>query len=209
MGTVVTDGTFWSEVAASGGRWAVGFALAILIGVTVGIAMGRSRAVYYAVDPILTISYPVPKAALILVLVLWFGAGDVSRVLIIILGCLIPITISSYHGARGIEPRLLWSARALGTGRLALLPRVILPAALPQVLSGIRLAIAISIFALLASELLIRQSGVGAYLFTFYDLGATLRVWATAALIAVGGFLLDAGYVRLVRGGVRWLEGEV
>lgn len=206
---VLAEPAFWSEVLASSGRWAAGFTLAILIGVPLGIAMGRSRAVFYAVDPILTVSYPVPKAALILILVLWFGAGNVSRVGIIVLGCLIPIVISSFHGARGVEPRLLWSARALGTGRASTLLRVVLPAALPQVLSGLRLAIAISIFALLASELLIRQSGVGAYLFTFYDLGATLRVWATAVIIALGGFALDALYVQIVRFSLRWLEGEI
>lgn len=206
---VLTDPAFLSEVGASAGRWAAGFAIAILLGVPLGIAMGRSRLVFHAVDPLLTLSYPVPKAALILILVLLFGAGNVSRVTIIVLGCLIPIVMSSYHGAKGVEPRLVWSARGLGTSRLGALFRVVLPAALPAVLSGLRLAIAISIFALLASELLIRQSGVGAYLFTLYDLGATLRVWATASVIATGGFLLDVVYVRGVRQALPWLEGEV
>lgn len=208
-GRVLTDPAFLSEVSASASRWALGFAIAILVGVPLGIAMGRSRLVFSLVDPILTVSYPVPKAALILILVLVFGAGTVSRVTIIVLGCLIPIVMSSYHGTKGVEPRLVWSARGLGTSRAGALVRVVLPAALPQILSGLRLAIAISIFALLASELLIRQSGIGAYLFTFYDLGATLQVWATAAIIAVGGFLLDAAYVRAVRAGLPWLEGEV
>lgn len=206
---VLTDPAFLTEVTASGGRWAAGFAIAILIGVPLGIAMGRSRLVFYAVDPVLTISYPVPKAALILILVLLFGAGNVARVLIIILGCLIPIVVSSYHGSKGVEPRLIWSARGLGTGRIGTLVRVVLPAALPGVLSGLRLAIAISIFALLASELLIRQSGIGSYLFQLYDLGATLRVWATATVIAAGGFLLDVVYVRAVRALLPWLEGEI
>lgn len=206
---VLTDPQFLSEVGASAGRWAAGFAIAIAIGVPLGIAMGRSRFVFYAVDPVLTISYPVPKAALILILVLLFGAGNASRITIIVLGCLIPIVMSAYHGSKGVEPKLMWSARGLGTGRVGTLFRVVLPAALPQVLSGLRLAIAISIFALLASELLIRQSGIGAYLFTLYDIGATLRVWATASVIAVGGFLLDVVFVRAVRALLPWLEGEV
>lgn len=209
VGVVLTDTAFRLDVAASAGRWATGFAIAIVVGVPLGVAMGRSRAMFLAIDPLLTISYPVPKAALILLLVLVFGAGNVSRVTIIILGCFIPIVMSSYHGASGINPRLVWSARALGTGRIGTLFRVVLPAALPQILSGIRLGIAISIFALLASELLIRQSGIGSYLFTFYDLGLTLRVWATASIIAVGGFLLDAAYVAVVRRTATWLEGEV
>ena len=203
------DPTFLPNMAASAYRWALGFALAILIGVPLGALMGRSRLAFHLIDPILTVSYPVPRAALILILVLWFGAGDVSRVGIIILGCLIPIVISSYHGAKGINPHLLWSARALGTGRAAALLKVVLPAALPQVLSGLRLAIAISIFTLLASELLIRQSGIGAYLFTLLDNGQYHLVWACSAVIATIGFLIDAAYVRLVRRGMPWLEGEV
>lgn len=200
---------FWGEVAASSRRWAIGFLLAILIGIPLGVAMGRSRLLHGAVDPVLTLTYPVPKAALILILVLFFGAGDVSRITIIVLGCFIPIVTSAYHGAHGVETRLEWGARSLGAGRFRSLFSVTLPAALPQILSGVRLGISISIFALLASELLIRQSGIGSYLFRFYDLGATLRVFATATVIAVFGFLLDWLYVRVVRRTLPWLEGEV
>ena len=171
--------------------------------------MGRSRVAFQMFDPILTMSYPVPKAALILIFVLWWGAGDLSRIMIIIMGSLIPIIISSYHGAAGLEPRLLWSARALGTGRAASLLRVVLPASLPQILSGVRLTIAISIFTLLASELLIRQDGIGAYMFTNLDNGQFLRVWAVSVIIASIGFLLDLLYVLGVRRVLPWLEGDV
>jgi NitT/TauT family transport system permease protein len=200
---------FLTNLGSSAERWAVGFALAILIGVPLGTLMGRWRPLYTLVDPLLVVGYPVPKAALILIFVLWWGAGNVSRVAIIIVGCLIPIVISSYHGAHGIEPRLLWSARGLGTGRIKIWFRVILPAALPQILSGLRLGIAISIFTLLGSELLIRGDGVGAFMFTALDNGQTLRVFAMSTIVAVIGFLLDFLSVKAVRRGLPWLEGEV
>jgi NitT/TauT family transport system permease protein len=204
------DPDFWKNLAASSGRWAAGLTLAICIGVPLGVAMGRNRWLFALVDPLLTMTYPVPKAALILIFVLWWGAGDLSRVVIIIMGCLIPIVISSYHGARGIETRLVWSARALGThAGLPLLAKVVLPAALPQIFAGLRLAIAISIFTLLASELLIRQSGIGSYMFAFLDDGQTVQVWACATILATIAFLLDFGFVRLVAANVRWLEGDV
>ena len=200
---------FLDNLGASGQRWAAGFALAILIGIPLGTLMGRWRPLYNLVDPLLVVAYPVPKAALILLFVLWWGAGNVSRIGIIVVGCLIPIVISSYHGAHGIEPRLLWSARGLGTGRLRSWFRVILPAALPQVLSGIRLAIAIAIFTLLASELLIRGSGVGASMFTALDNGQTVTVFAMSAIVATIGFLLDAFYVMAARRAAPWIEGEL
>ncbi|HEY7487228.1 MAG TPA: ABC transporter permease subunit [Streptosporangiaceae bacterium] len=208
-GTVLADPAFRAEVGGSALRWALGFAAALGIGVPLGLVMARSRFVRHAVEPVLTMSYPVPKVALILILVLLFGIGTLARVIIVVLACLIPIVISSFHGADAVEPRLIWSARGLGTSRLGTLFRVVLPAALPSVLSGVRLAIGVSIFALMAAELMIRQSGVGAYLFTYYDLGDSPRVWATAALIATAGFLLDAAYVRGVKFGLRWLAGEI
>ena len=206
---VVRQPEFLENLGASSERWAIGFALAILIGVPLGTLMGRWRPLYTLVDPLLVVGYPVPKAALILLFVLWWGAGNVSRIGIIIVGCLIPIVISSYHGAHAIEPRLLWSGRALGTGRVGSWFRIILPASLPQILSGLRLAIAISLFTLLGSELLIRGSGVGAFMFNALDNGQTLTVFAMSTIVALIGFALDFLYVRVVRRTLPWLEGEV
>lgn len=206
---VLSDPVFATDLQASAKRWAAGLGIAILVGVPLGMLMGRFRVLFYSIDPILTVSYPVPKAALILIFVLWWGAGDLSRVAIIVSGCLIPIVISSYHGAKAVEPRLLWSARSLGTGRVGTVAKVVLPAALPQILTGLRLAIAISIFTLLASELLIRQSGVGSYMFTALDNGSNLVVWAVMVILAVIGFLLDFVYVRGVKLAFRWLEEDV
>ena len=168
--------------------------------------MGRSRRVRGIVDPLLALGYPVPKAALILLFVLWFGAGDVARVGIVVTGCLIPIVISAMHGAAGVAPELLWTARSLGRRHGA---GVILPAALPQILSGLRIAIAVAIFTVLASELLIRGSGVGAFMFDALDNGQTVTVFAIAAIVAVLGFALDTVYVFAVRRGLPWLEGEL
>lgn len=209
VGSVLSDPDFATNLEASSKRWAAGLGIAILIGVPLGMLMGRFHVLFYTIDPILTVSYPVPKAALILIFVLWWGAGDLSRIAIIVTGCLIPIVISSYHGAKAVEPRLLWSARSLGSSRLGTLVRVVLPTALPQILTGLRLAIAISIFTLLASELLIRQSGVGAYMFTALDNGSNLVVWAVMVILALIGFALDFAYVRGVKLACRWLEDEV
>src|SRR3954467_10478352 len=107
---------FLSDLASSGARWAAGFALAVLIGVPLGAWMGRSRRVRRIVDPLLALGYPVPKAALILLFVLWFGAGNVARVGIVVTGCLITIVISAMHGAAGAAPELLWGARGRGRG---------------------------------------------------------------------------------------------
>lgn len=206
---VIGRDDFLTNLGASGQRWIIGFVLSIVIGVPLGTLMGRWRLLHRLVDPLLVVGYPVPKTALILIFVLWWGAGDVSRVGIIIAGCLIPIVISSYHGANAVEERLLWSARGLGSGPFTRWFRVTLPAALPQILSGIRLAIAIAIFTLLASELLIRGDGVGAFMFNALDNGQTLTVFAMSTIIATIGFVLDLVFVQAVRRLLPWLQGDV
>jgi ABC-type nitrate/sulfonate/bicarbonate transport system permease component len=194
-------------LAASGARWATGLGVALVIGVPVGLLMGRSRAVRALVDPLLVAGYPVPKAALILLFVLWWGAGDTARIAVVAAGCLIPLVISAEHGAAAVPPALLWSARALGTRWLFW--RVVLPAALPDILSGLRIALAVAIFTVLASELLIRGSGIGSYMFTALDNGQTLTVFAVSTIVATLGFLADLVYVFAVRRGLPWLEGEL
>lgn len=206
---VVQDPQFMPQVALSARRWVIGLMIASFVGVAVGVLMARSRVIFTAVDPLLALFYTVPKVSLVLMLVVWLGANETPMVVIIALGCLIPIVISSYHGAHGIEPRLLWSARSLGTSRLRSLYKVVLPAAVPQILSGFRIAIAFSLFTMLASELLIRRGGLGSYLFTNFDNGDYLRVWATSVLVAMVGFALDGAYSLAVRKSVGWLEGEV
>jgi NitT/TauT family transport system permease protein len=200
---------FLENLGASAQRWAIGLGLAVLIGVPLGLAMGRSRALHALIDPLLVAGYPVPKAALILLFVLWWGAGDTSRIAVVVVGSLIPIVISAYHGAHAVAPALVWSARGLGTGRARLWHRVILPAALPQILSGLRIAIAIAIFTVLASELLIRGSGIGAFMFTALDNGQTLTVFAMSTIVATLGFAVDVLYAAAVRRALPWLEGDV
>lgn len=195
---------FLSALGETAGRCVLGLSVAVAVGVPLGLAMGRSRALHALVDPLLVAGYPVPKAAVVLPLVLWWGAGEVTRVAVVVLACLIPLVIAAYHGSRGVPPVLLWSARALRARRW----RVLVPAALPQILSGGRIALALALFTGLASELLIRGSGLGALLFTALDNGQTLTVFAVSLIVAALGFGADAVYVLTVRRGLPWFEGD-
>ena len=105
---------FVDALGATAWRCFAGLALAVAVGVPLGLVMGRSRLVHALVDPLLVAAYPVPKAALILLFVLWWGAGEASRIAIVVVGCLIPLVIAAYHGARAAPPVLVWSARGLG-----------------------------------------------------------------------------------------------
>src|ERR1700756_763097 len=99
--------------------------------------------------------YPMPKSALIPVTVLWLGFGDGSKILLIFLGCMLPITIGAFNGARGSDQALVWSARSRGAGRLRVLRDVVLPSAMPELLNGIRTALALSFILLVSAELIV------------------------------------------------------
>jgi ABC-type nitrate/sulfonate/bicarbonate transport system permease component len=203
------DSAFVSSLGASAIRWSVGLILAIVIGIPLGLVMARSRTTFAFVNPLMVLTYSVPKAALVLIFTLWFGVGLLSSSLVIAIGCGTPLIISAYHGAKGINTHLVWSAWALGTSRHDILRRVVFPAALPEILAGLRTALQLSLFILLASEFLIRQTGIGAYMFNNLDVGQYPTVWAIMVTVATIGVLLDLLYVRLVRICVPWLEGEV
>ena len=105
--------------------------------------------------------YPLPKSALIPVTVIWLGFGDGSKILLIFLGCMLPVTIGAFNGARASEQALVWSARSMGASRLRMLWDVVVPSAMPEMLNGVRTALALSFILLVASELIVAQKGFG------------------------------------------------
>ena len=201
-------GEMWPHLFSSMYRWAVAFVISLAFGIPAGIAMARLSAVRNFLDPILTATYPVPKAALIPIIMLWLGAGDLSKILVIILGTSIPLVISAFHGAQGVEKKLVWSALAMGTDRRLALFKVILPAALPDILSGVRMALSVSLIALLGSEMIARQSGLGYLLFSSLDVKAYDLSYATMLVIAIMGFAFDWGFVAFMGRSLVWMERE-
>ena len=135
---ILGDRESLAEILDSIRRMAIGFAIALVVSVPLGLVMGRSRLVADIMNPLLMVSYPVPKAALMPIILLWLGVGDTSKLLVIVLGVSLPIIYHAYQGARSVEEKMLWSARAMGMSAPARLVRVVLPAALPETLVGCR-----------------------------------------------------------------------
>jgi NitT/TauT family transport system permease protein len=138
------------------------------------------------------------------IVMLWFGAGDLSKVLIIVLTVSLPLVYHAQQGARAVDEKLIWSAQAVGCGRLRRLFRVILPAALPEILIGTRVAIVIGVIVTITSEMIVRQSGLGNYLFTALDMGQYAVTYAVILVIAVLGFLLDWAFETVRRRLTPW-----
>jgi NitT/TauT family transport system permease protein len=187
-------------------RMAIGCALALAVAVPLGLLMGRSRLVAAFFNPLLMTIYPVPKAALMPIIMLWLGIGDASKTLVIFLGVSLPLIYHSYQGARAVEEKMLWSAAAMGMSARQRLIRIVLPASLPQIFVGVRTGLVLALITMVTSEMIVRQSGVGNILFNSLDMALYDTVYAMIVIIGVLGFVLDVAFERLRGWLVAWAE---
>jgi NitT/TauT family transport system permease protein len=194
------------NIAASLRRMLTGFVLALLISLPLGLAMARSPRVAAVFNPLLMIIYPVPKAALMPIIMLWLGIGDASKTIVIGLGVSLPVIYHSYQGARAVEEKMLWSAAAMGMGKWARLARIVFPAALPEIMVGIRTGLVLALITMVTSEMIARKQGVGDILFNALAMAQYETVYATIVIIGLLGFVIDAGFEWLRPHLVGWAD---
>jgi len=203
---MIRSGELISNGAASLWRAGAGLALAIAVGAMLGIAMAWWRPVNAALGPLVEMFYPMPKSALIPVTVLWLGFGDGSKILLIFLGCMLPVTMGAFNGARGSDQALVWSARSMGASRLRMLLDVVVPSALPEILNGIRTSLALAFILLVSSELIVAREGLG-YLIGYLGANGTYdAMFAVVLTVAFLGFAADRAYQALVERLLLWRE---
>jgi NitT/TauT family transport system permease protein len=200
------SGDLVSNGAASLLRGSAGLGLAIVFGSLVGVLMAWYRPVQVVVNPIVQFFYPMPKSALIPVMVLWLGFGHASKVVLIFIGCMLPVTLSAFNGARGTEQVLIWSARSMGASRTRTLWEVVVPSALPELLSGIRTALALSFVLLVSSELVVARQGLGYMIGWLGDGGAYDAMFAVVMTVAALGFIADRLYLMLMNRVLAWRD---
>lgn len=181
-----------------------GFALAALVGVALGMVMGRSAFVAGLLDPFFSGTYAVPKLALFPIFIFVFGIGSLSKVALIFLECLYPIVIMTYHGARDVNRVLLWSAQNMGASRAQILWRVVVPAAAPFIFAGFRVALPVAMIVVVITEMISSADGLG-YL-VIYALSSLKTDSMLAVVIAISllGLALDRALVLLRNRLVYW-----
>lgn len=206
LASLIASGEIFAHTAASFGRAGAGLLIAVIAGIWLGLLMARFQVVERAAEPILLLIYPVPKPALIPLFMVWLGIGDASKVTVIALGCLLPVVVSTFNGARSVDHMLVWSARARGTPERRLLWRIVLPAALPQIATGVRTAIAIAIIVLVSSEFISAARGLGYLIFSYDGVGAEDYMLAVVIYLAALGYLVDRLYLAGLRRLMKWHE---
>ncbi len=206
MWDLAAGGDLWVHVGASVYRQMTGFLLAAVIGIVLGIGMAHFDWVRTTIEPIVRLTYPLPKSALIPMLILVFGIGHNSKIFAVFLGCLLPVVLSAFNGTRGVDTQLVWSARSLGTGSVRMLWKVYFMAALPEILSGLRIALAISYTLMISAELLIARAGIGYLIQILGEAGEYPGMFAAVFIISLIGFATDRIYVNLMNWLLRWRE---
>jgi ABC-type nitrate/sulfonate/bicarbonate transport system permease component len=206
--TQITDGVLVPQTLLTLFRAFGGFAVAVVVGVILGIAMARFKAVHWFFDPLIALGMSVPTLTLVPAFMLWFGIENASKILLVAVSCVCPMTVSTYNGARGVHPFLIWSARAMGTAERKLLWKVIMPAATPYIFNGMQVSLPISLIVAFVFEMVAGGGGLGfleimaARFFNSPDLFAALFA------ILIVGFAVDR-ILRKIRAGVLgWLERD-
>jgi NitT/TauT family transport system permease protein len=203
---MIKDGELPDNAGISLYRAGMGLLLSIVIGTLLGVAMAWWKPVNVLLSPLVEIFYPLPKSALIPVTVIWLGYGDGSKILLIFLGCMLPVTIGAFNGARSSEQVLVWSARSMGASRLRMLWDVVIPSAMPELLNGIRTALALSFILLVSSELIVAQKGFGNLIGSLGANGSYDAMYAVVLTVAFLGFAADRAYMMITRRALAWRD---
>ena len=186
---------------------ALGLALAIVFGVLLGVAMARSRTFDALFEPIFSFGYPVPKIALYPIFIFVFGLGSLSKVMLIFLECLYPITVNAFYGMRQVDRVHVWAAQNMGASERQIFWRVLLPGAAPSIFAGLRVALPISLIVVIITEMIGESRGLGYYISYASASFEYATAFAGVAAVAVIGFTLDRTLVWVRNRVIFWERG--
>jgi NitT/TauT family transport system permease protein len=200
------DGTLFAHIGASLFRVSTGFLLAVAVGVPLGIWMGWVAGAFHTFNPIVQMLRPISPIAWIPIAILWFGVGNASPIYLIFISSVFPLIVQTTVGVHTIERRYLWAAENFAVSRSTLFRRVVIPAALPQVIVGMRIGLGVAWLVVVAAEMIALRSGLGYLIIDSRNAGNRYDlVIAGMVIIGLIGLLLD-GLMRLLEGLpiVRW-----
>jgi len=203
---LIASGELASHIIASLSRAAAGFSIALVLGISAGIVTARVEALHHLSEPVLHGFRSVPSLAVVPLAVLWFGIGELPKIALIAWGAFFPIWITTFIGVRDTNIVYLRSAAALGAGRVRTLFQVILPAALPFILAGVRQAIAVSLIVLVAAELSGSTRGIAYMMSLGHQLFQVEIMFIGLVLLGAFGFVADRLFVWVVKRLFPWYQ---
>jgi ABC-type nitrate/sulfonate/bicarbonate transport system permease component len=187
---LVRTGMLWKHLGASLERLVVGWTLGTALGVAVGLSIGLFSLVRAGLLPLVSAIFPIPKIALLPLFVIWFGTGEGSKIATILFGAFFPTVIATYGGVDNVDRNLVRMGQSFGLTWLSIVRKIIVPGALPAILSGFRISVSLSIVLLVAAEMIGAQYGIGAYILESGALFAIDQLIAGVAILSVLGLAI-------------------
>ena len=208
---------FWQltvsgELAAHTGatlwRVAVGYVIGCVPAIAIGLCMAMSRSVRIIVDPLIAALFPIPKVALMPLLLLAFGFGDASKMAVVATGAFFPVVVNTYTGAANIEPIFIDVARNYGASRLVMFSRIVFFGALPMIFAGLRTALAISFIIVVAAEFVAAKSGLGYLIWSSWELLQVDAMFVGIVTIGILGVITSTIFLEIERVVIPWKSEE-
>ncbi|MTW13391.1 ABC transporter permease subunit [Pseudoduganella eburnea] len=207
---LIEDGSLWEHIGASLMRVGIGFALAVVVAIPMGLWMGRVEGAFRTLNPVFQILRPISPIAWIPVAILWFGVGNASPVFLIFIAAVFPMIVQTAAGVHTIEKRYLRAAENFGVSRAKLFRQVVVPAVLPEIIVGMRISLGVAWLVVVAAEMIALRSGLGYLIIDSRNAGNRYDL-VIAGMIIIGliGLALD-GAMRLLEKlkVVRWRYGH-
>ncbi len=198
------DGTLASVFGSSARRLLIGYVLAAVAGVGLGLVMGYFRWAHKLFDPIVEVLRPIPSPAYIPVAILFLGIGDSMKIFMVAFSAFFPILLNTITGVRSVDPILLDTARTFGVGTRGIVRKIVLPAALVYIFTGLRISLAIALILTVIAEQVAGNSGVGFYLLNAQRSFLIPEMYATVVALAIFGFALNKMFLLIERRALPW-----
>jgi len=204
IGSEALSGELFRNLGLTLYRALTGFLVAAAAGIPLGILIARNRAVRWFFDPIVSVGFPMPKIAFLPIVTLWLGFYDVSKISMVVLDAIFPVVTAAIAGTLGVERELQWSARNLGASERQVLREIILPAALPEIMTGMQVALPIALIVCIVAEMKMGGVGLGAAMMTASRFADSPGVFAGIVEIALAGYVVVRGMALLRRRLLLW-----
>lgn len=202
--TELCDGILLTNLIETLRRAMLGFAIAVVVGVPLGMLLARSTTAEWLIGPLVSLGFPLPKITFLPIFILWFGVHDTSKVIMVVCDAIFPIITATIAGVQGVERQIVWSARNLGARERDLWSTIMLPAAAPQILSGIEVALPIALIIAVVGEMMLGGSGLGGAMMQSWRFADSVGVFAGLLELSVVGFLLIRVMSAVRRRLLRW-----
>jgi ABC-type nitrate/sulfonate/bicarbonate transport system permease component len=197
-------GDLWVNLALTMYRAMAGFFIAAVGGIALAVAMSRSKVAHWFFDPIISVGFPMPKIAFLPIIILWLGLYDFSKISIVVFDAIFPVVTATLAGIVAVEKELLWSARNMGANERQIMWQIVLPAALPQILTGLQVALPISLIVAIVAEMVMGGYGLGGAMMGASRFANSPGVFAGIVEIAVVGYVLIKAMAFIRRRLLAW-----